>query len=70
MSKSLQYVRDIVDNEGFEYAFIYYSTFKDVKDPEFQALRQKFYDAHQDLYDYLHENTRGEEDYEEGDEEE
>jgi hypothetical protein len=51
--KEINYVRDIVGTEGFEYAFIHYDDFKAVKDPEFHKLRAAYVQAHKELYDYL-----------------
>ncbi len=53
MSKGLGYVKDIIENEGFEYAFIHYSDFEDVEVEEFHKLRIKYCDAREDLYNYI-----------------
>ena len=38
-AKELDYVRQTVEHEGFDYAFIDYSSFNDIKDAEFHKLR-------------------------------
>ena len=43
----------VVENEGFDYAFRYYSNFTDVKDVEFHLLRKAYVEAAQRLADYL-----------------
>lgn len=52
--KDLDYIRDTVENEGFEYAFVHYSDFKEVKDEEFHKLRKAYADAYAALSEYLH----------------
>ena len=60
--RDLQYVRDCIDNEGFEYAFINYSDYKDVLDPIFHQLREAYVKAYNELEKYVGERTRGESD--------
>lgn len=50
---TLEDVADIVELEGFDYAFRYYSTFSEVKDKKFHKLREAYIKAAQDLEDYL-----------------
>ena len=47
-----------VESEVFDYAFRFYSDFKEIKDKKFQSLRKAYVKAAQDLVDY----TRIEED--------
>lgn len=50
---TLQYVRDCVENEAFDYAFVDYSHFEEVKDEEFHRLRQAYLEARKALAAYL-----------------
>lgn len=52
-AKEFQYVRDCTENEGFEYCFINYSNFDEIKDGEFHALRIAYVEAYKKLSDYL-----------------
>lgn len=52
-AKDLLYVLDTVENEGFGYAFIDYSDFKDIDDPEFHKLREAYCAAHKALAEYI-----------------
>lgn len=49
----LDYVRAKVDAEGFEYAFVNYSDFADVKDEEFHRLREAYLAAGKALAEYI-----------------
>lgn len=46
-------LEDRIENEGFEYAFIYYSDFKEIKDDRFHELRKAYVKAHNDLEEYI-----------------
>ena len=46
-------LQGIVDNEGFDYTFIYYSTFPEILDKEFQRLRENYVRAANALAGYL-----------------
>lgn len=50
---SLEDVAHKVGSEGFDYAFMYYSDFKEVDDPEFHRLREAYVKAATELRDYL-----------------
>lgn len=50
---NLDYVRSIIANEGFDYAFQHYSDFKEVKDEKFHKLRKEYLQAAKDLARYL-----------------
>lgn len=54
------YVADIIDCEGFEYAFVHYSNFDDVKDEEFHKLRLAFIEARKKLQEYIEHNEEEE----------
>lgn len=51
--KELDYVRDVVENEGFDYAFWGYTDFKNVKDAKFHRLREAFLAARRALTDFI-----------------
>ncbi len=44
-----QAVIDIIDSEGFEYAFVHYSNFDDVENEEFHAVRKEYLKAREKL---------------------
>ena len=51
--KDKQTLADAVECEGFEYAFIYYSSWEEIKDPVFHRLLQQYRQAHKALNDYI-----------------
>jgi hypothetical protein len=51
--KEIDYVRERVENEGFDYCFRHYSTFDDVKDEEFHKLRVAYVETANKLAEYL-----------------
>jgi hypothetical protein len=61
----LQYVRDAVECEGFEYALRHYSSWDDVEDPIFQALKKAFVAAADGLEEYIYAHTTDEEEEDE-----
>lgn len=52
---TLEDVADVVEMEGFDYAFRHYSSFEKVDDKEFHKLRQAYVDAADALENYLPE---------------
>ncbi len=52
-AKNKQRILDTIENEGFDYCFINYSNFEDIKDKEFHRLRQAYLDDHKALADYI-----------------
>jgi hypothetical protein len=52
-AKDKEYLLSVIENEGFEYAFIYYSDFKKIEDEEFHRLRKLFEESRQNLADYI-----------------
>lgn len=48
-----EYVDKVIQHEGFEYAFVHYTDFKEVEDDYFHELRLKFIDALKNLKEYL-----------------
>jgi hypothetical protein len=52
-AKELDYVRQTIDQEGFDYAFVDYSDYPNIQDEEFHRLRKAYVEAHKALYDFL-----------------
>lgn len=52
-NEELETVRDAIDIEGFDYTFIHYSDFDEVKDTVFHKLRLAYIDAAQALQNYV-----------------
>lgn len=52
-ASDLEYVKDTIDNEGFDYTFVDYSNFSEIKDEEFHKLRQAYVEAAEALRDYI-----------------
>lgn len=52
-AKDLDYVRETIENESFDYAFEGYSEFKEVEDEQFHKLRRAFLLARKELAEYL-----------------
>lgn len=48
-----QAVLDIVDNEGFDYAFVHYTDFNDVENERFHELRKNFLKAREELAKFI-----------------
>lgn len=42
-----------LETEGFEYAFMHYSDFKEIQDPKFHELRKAFVEAAIKLKSYI-----------------
>jgi hypothetical protein len=51
--KDKYYVATKVESEGFDYAFIHYSSFEDIKDKKFHELRLAYIKATKELSDYI-----------------
>lgn len=51
--KDLDYIRETVDQEGFDYAFTGYSSFEEIKDKEFHRLREAYLKAQKELAEYI-----------------
>ena len=60
--KQLRQVLNIIDMEGFDYTFNFYSQFKEVEDKEFHKLRQAYINATKALQEYLDNNASEPED--------
>ncbi|HDR1108773.1 TPA: hypothetical protein QB401_001263 [Pasteurella multocida] len=48
-----EYLQSIIENEGFDYAFVGYSHFKEIQDEEFHKLRLAYLAAQKALEDYI-----------------
>lgn len=51
--KDKEYVASTVDSEGFDYAFVDYSDFKDIEDEKFHELRKAYIEARKKLAKYI-----------------
>lgn len=51
-TKDRREVQAVVENEGFDYAFRFYSDFSDIQDATFHKLRAAYVDAAQELAAY------------------
>lgn len=54
-----RYVLATIENEGFNYCFVHYSNFEDIKDEEFHVLRRNYLKAIDDMNDYLNKSKEG-----------
>lgn len=48
-----EYVLGTIECEGFDYTFLSYTDFDEIKDKKFHELRKKFVDAANELKDYI-----------------
>lgn len=46
---------EMVDVEGFDYAFRFYSEFKEIKDKRFHELREAYKKAANELEEYINQ---------------
>lgn len=53
-------VKNIIEDEGFDYAFTFYSDFEEVDDPHFHVLRKEYISAAKELDSYIQEKIDGE----------
>lgn len=51
--KNLDYVRETVNQEGFDYTFTGYSNFEEIEDREFHRLREAYLKARKELAEYI-----------------
>lgn len=51
--KDKEFVNQCIGYEGFDYCFIDYSDFEQIKDEKFHELRKAYIQAHDDLIKYL-----------------
>lgn len=52
-ASDLEYVKSTIENEGFDYAFVDYSDFSEIKDEEFHKLREAYVQAAEALREYI-----------------
>ena len=52
--EEFEMVRYRMENEGFNYCFKHYSSFKEVEDEKFHELRKKYLEISQELEEYVH----------------
>jgi len=52
-TEDFQYVENKMRNEGFDYCFIHYSNFDEIKDKEFHKLRKRYIKAQKALKQYI-----------------
>lgn len=52
-----EYVCDVIEKEGFDYAFVHYSNFGNIDDEQFHVLRKKYLAARKEFADYVGETT-------------
>lgn len=51
--KDKKNIASTIDNEGFNYAFIHYSDFNEIHDPNFHKLREQYVKASEALKEYI-----------------
>jgi hypothetical protein len=51
--KEKEHVNDCIENEGFDYCFVNYSSFTQIKDKKFHELREAYLKAYEDLEKYV-----------------
>jgi hypothetical protein len=51
--KEFKDVWDRIDQEGFDYTFVHYSKFDEIKDKRFHKLREAYLLARKNFIDYL-----------------
>jgi len=52
-AKDAHLIMSCIDNEGFDYTFVHYTDFNEIKDDEFHKLREAYLDAREALREYL-----------------
>lgn len=57
---SFEYVKQRMEQEGFDYCFINYSNFEEVKDDKFHELRKRYINAKNELESYIETKNREE----------
>ena len=51
----VNYIDAVIDNEGFDYAFIHYTDFENINDSAFHAYRLQYIEARKQLIAFLKE---------------
>lgn len=49
-----------IEAEGFDYCFVHYNDWKEVKDDEFHRLREAYVKAQEELNDYINQEDEEE----------
>ena len=49
----LEEIKEIIEGEGFNYTFIHYASFNEIKDQRFQKLKNDYIKAEEKLKKYL-----------------
>ena len=52
-TKEKNFVLDAIESDSFEYAFVHYSHFEEIKDNDFHKLREEYLEARNSLADYI-----------------
>ena len=61
--EAFNYIQSCIRNEGFDYCFLHYSDFPEVKDVKFHKLRRKYLKDREELELYVQDKIN--KDYEE-----
>lgn len=51
----IQLLQEAIDNEGLDYALVYYSNWKEIQDEKFQHLLKEYITIGNELKEYLEE---------------
>lgn len=57
LEEEMHYVQNTVYYEGFDYAFVGYSDFKEITDSQFHVLREEYLAARKNLKKYIDDNA-------------
>lgn len=52
-NKEKKYIESVIENEGFDYAFMHYSDFDEISDEKFHELRKAYLAASAKLHEYV-----------------
>lgn len=55
-AKDMEFVQTVVESEGFDYAFRFYSDFEEVNDNKFHKLLENYRKAAKELAEYTATN--------------
>jgi len=53
-----KYLLSRINNEGFDYCFIHYSDFKEIKDKDFHKYRKRYIKAQKELLQYIENSNQ------------
>jgi hypothetical protein len=54
--KEKEFIKEVIENEGFDYAFTQYSSFDEIEDSEFHKLINQYVEAQRKLKNYIFNN--------------